>query len=295
MPGSCNRLLGLAHQSIDRAESARQVDRPGLAEAASARASAHDFESDAGVHRVDERNDLTGGEGRRLQVWSEASPDASGCTVRRGDASDWARSLAGGMVEGRYVNALYRGQRLERLRTVSESRRFRDLEDCLLPFPDQEGVEEVGHWLGIHRAGPTPDDQRMVRGAIGRPHRKAAQIQHVQDVGIGQLVRQSETDDIELAERSPRFEARKRHPACPELLLHVGPRREHPLGHEIRMAVQHVVQDMQAEVRHPDLISVGIGQHEARASGTRILLHRVPLAADVPRGLRDPRKYGVVR
>ena len=51
--------------------------------------------------------------------------------------------------------------------------------------------------------------------------------------------------------------------------------------------VEHAVQDLRPEVRHPDLVDVGEHQADARRDGRGILAHLLILAADVARRLLD--------
>jgi hypothetical protein len=55
------------------------------------------------------------------------------------------------------------------------------------------------------------------------------------------------------------------------------------------MAVENVVEDLQPEMGHPDLVAVGIAESEASADGRGILADRVPLATGIARGLLHPR------
>ena len=67
--------------------------------------------------------------------------------------------------------------------------------------------------------------------------------------------------------------------------LHVDPRRVAALGERARVVVQDLVEDLEAEVAHPDVVDVGEREADARLDRGPVLRARAELAAEVARGL----------
>jgi hypothetical protein len=68
---------------------------------------------------------------------------------------------------------------------------------------------------------------------------------------------------------------------------------EHALGRDGRVLVEQVVEDVQARVRHPDLVQVGVGQRDRRRHRGQVLLDRVDLVAEVAARALDALKQVV--
>ena len=92
-------------------------------------------------------------------------------------------------------------------------------------------------------------------------------------------------DDVEVAQRPRVLERDERHAARAELRLHVDPRRVAALGERPRVIVQDVVEDLEAEVAHPDVVHVGEREADARVDAVPVLPDRAVLAPDVARRL----------
>ena len=130
-----------------------------------------------------------------------------------------------------------------------------------------DGVEEHRERLGMRRGGAAGDDQRIVLAAIGALERDAAEVEHREDVRVRELELEREADDVEVLERTRALERDERQLARAELLLHVDPRRVAALGERARIVVQDLVEDLEAEMAHPDVVDVGEREADARLHG----------------------------
>ena len=74
-----------------------------------------------------------------------------------------------------------------------------DLADRLLAVADDEGVDEVGHGLGVERAVPADDHERVLRTALLGPHRHAGEVEALEDVRVDELGGEAEGEDVEVA------------------------------------------------------------------------------------------------
>ena len=161
------------------------------------------------------------------------------------------------------------------------------LQDRVLALAQEHRVEAVGDRLRIEHARATGDDERVgVRPLLGQ-QRHAAQVEHVQQVRVCQFVAQTDAQDIEVAQGSPGLQAPQRQISKPQLGLEVDIGCEAAFGQSVGSIVDDFVQDPEAEVAHPDLVQVRIGEAPLQRDGGPILLDRVPLAAGVAAGFAD--------
>ncbi len=93
------------------------------------------------------------------------------------------------------------------------------------PSPMTKASMNARHGFGVGGHGPARDDQRIVVAAVLAAERDAAEVEHREDVGVGELVLQREADDVEVAERARRLERHEGSlPFSTSSALHVDPR-----------------------------------------------------------------------
>ena len=129
------------------------------------------------------------------------------------------------------------------------------------------------------------EQDRVVGGAIRRPHRDPGEVQQVEQVRVAELVRERDGEHVERPHGTVRLEREGRDPLATHDVLEVEPRVEGPLGHRRRTLVEHLVEDLDALVRLPDLVRVRVGHGPAGDGRVPGRGHGVVLAADVLRGL----------
>jgi hypothetical protein len=99
-------------------------------------------------------------------------------------------------------------------------------------------------------------------------------------------VLQGEAPEVGVAHRREALERPQRHAALAHQRRHVGPRAVGALRRGGRAVVDRGVDDLEARVGDPDLVHVGVREHDAGCGAG--LVAAVELAADVPAGPRDP-------
>ena len=102
-------------------------------------------------------------------------------------------------------------------------------------------------------------------GTIVGSQRYSGQVENIEHVGIDHLVGERKADNIELAERPERFQSEYRDILAPENLFGITIRGKKAFAQEAVIGIDDIVQDLQTEVRHPDIVHVGIsmGNREA--------------------------------
>jgi hypothetical protein len=138
-------------------------------------------------------------------------------------------------------------------------------------FACRDDIGKRGQRFGIHeRDGASDDDKRIASGPICRPHRNTRKAQHRQDVGVVPLERDRERDDVEVANQRLRLErhhGRFRSELFFELLFR---RQEKPFAHDVVVRVEKLINRLEAEIRHPNVVGVGKCQRHPQAIGVRL-------------------------
>ena len=141
-----------------------------------------------------------------------------------------------------------------------------NLEQRLLALTDQDGIEEGRIRLGVIDRGATGDDDGIVLGAVGRKQRNASEIERLEKVCHGHLVRHMHADDIERGHRRRALERQQRNPRLAHGIAHIGPRHIAALAGNALGLIKDVVENGDALVGQTDLIHVRI-DHAAAVVG----------------------------
>ena len=115
----------------------------------------------------------------------------------------------------------------------------------------------------------------------------ACQLQHIQHVGVAQLILQRKADEVEIADRVAAFQGIEGDVLPAHFLLHVHPGGKHPLTPKIRDLIHGAVEDFNAQVGHADFVGIGEAEGKAHLHLGGVLHHRVELAAHIPAGFLD--------
>ncbi len=133
----------------------------------------------------------------------------------------------------------------------------------VLRFADERAIHEPRERKRIRGDRSSGDDDRIARGPGTRFDGDAAQIQDRQHVGEGHLVAQREPDEVHLREGRAALQREQREARAAQLPLEVRVRREDPLADDAVERVDAIVEDVDREIRHPDLVQIGIRNRDA--------------------------------
>ena len=254
-------------------------DHAGLAEAAAARAAAHDLDGGAVVDDVDEGHDEFGNR-RRHDGHHPLHYGGGGVGVGRADLGDGTVGGVAGLVERGDVyagNACEHSPELaaglRRLLRVTVELLFPflmhvdDFEDHLFAFADDHGIEECAHRFRVEAARAAGYHQRVGGVAIGGAQGNLRQVEHGEDIGIELLIGEREGKDVELGGRVACFEPEKGDSIAAHYGLEVAPRTVDALGQEVVPFVDQVVEDHQPQVGPAQFINIGEGEGDLAADG----------------------------
>ena len=198
-------------------------DHPGLAEAAAPRAAAEDLDVEAVVHHLDERHELVLGVGPVAEVGDGALVDALGHVGEARPHLGDERAVVVDLVHRRARRrpGMVASSRSTPSRRACARERFHaadhlgDLAHRLLAVADHERVDEVGHGLGVERAVPADDHERVLGPAVLGPHGHAGEVEALEHVGVHELGGEAEGDHVEVAGRVVGVDREQRHAARP--------------------------------------------------------------------------------
>ena len=289
--------LGQLQDFIEGALAHRPVEHPRLAEPAPPGAAAGDLHPQPVVHRLDHRHQRPTQVRRLSQLWKYAPPYEAVVRPQRFDRLE-PIALVAGRKQGRHVHALHRGQPVEHCRPGQPFRpgaeeQVGDLEDHLLTVAEHDGVEEVGHRLGVEGAGTAAQHERVGVVPVRGPERQSRQVEHGENVGVAEFVRQGDAEHVVAAQADPRLEGEERQPGAAQGRLHVDIRGVGAVRHHMLAGVEQVIEDLQPLVGHADLVEVGEDETEAEVVGRDPAAHGVEFAADILTRFAHQRKDGL--
>ena len=274
----------------------RPGDHPGLAEATAARAAAEDLDVEPVVHHLGERHQLVAGIGPVGQVGHGALLDLGGHVgIARGHRGQ-VLALVGHLVHRGHVHARHRRQPAQDLLTgalgapgrLPVGHHLVDLPHHLLAVAQHDQVQEVGQRLGVVGAVAAGHDQGVLGPALGRPDRHAGQIDAVQQVGVDELGRQVEGQQIEGLGRLVGVDREQGQMVGAQQRLEVDPRGVGPFGQGIGPLVEDLVEDLQPLVGQADLVGVRIDEQPGHPTALVVRPLSPIFATDVPSGFLDP-------
>ena len=172
---------------------------------------------------------------------------------------------------------------------------LKQLNQHLLSLADHKEIEKARHWLRIVGAASASDDQRHLGPSFAGQHRDTAQVQHVEHIAEVELVLQAETDHIEFPQRMSGLQGEEGDTSDSHGLFHVNPGSVDPLRNEVLMLVDQLVQDHQAQVRHPNLVGIGKGQGQPDSRAIPVLDDAIPFLPRIASRLRHASQQALQR
>ncbi|CAB4588356.1 unannotated protein [freshwater metagenome] len=133
----------------------------------------------------------------------------------------------------------------------------------------------------------------MLGAPLSAAYRHTSEINHVEQVCVGQFSRKVEADQIERRRRPMCVEREQRNISVAQKTFEIGPRGVGPLGYRVRILVKDFVENLQALIRQPDLIGVGVRQQPRHLVGSMVRGTSSVLEADVASRLRHLGQEGL--
>ena len=157
-----------------------------------------------------------------------------------------------------------------------------DLPDHLLAVTKDECIHEVRQGFGVEDAMTSGQHQCIGVPTVRAVQRKARQVDHVDEIRVDELGRQVEGQHVEGGCRQVLLDAEKGYIRRPHGGLHVDPGGIGPLSEGIGSLVEDLVEDLEALVRQPDLVGVGIEKQPGDGPSGVLGVHRPLFTTDIP-------------
>ena len=156
-----------------------------------------------------------------------------------------------------------------------------------LSLSDIEKVKEFCQRLRIVGAGSPSDHNGVFPGPVRGVQRDPGQIQDLQDIGITHLILDGDPQEVKVPDGILGLQGEKRDLLLTHNGVQIRPGGVHPLAPYVLPAVEHIIEDLDPQMRHADLINVGKTHGKADVHLVFIFHHRVHLSADVAGRLLD--------
>ena len=176
------------------------------------------------MHDLDERHELVLRVGPVAEVGDGALVDALGHVGEARPHLGDERPVVVDLVHRGHVDPGDRRQLAQHALTRRAPRarpradHLGDLAHRLLAVADHEGVDEVGHRLGVEGAVPTDDHERVLGPAVLGPDGHPGQVEALEHVGVHELGGEAEGDHVEVTGRVVGVDGEQRHAGGPHLL-----------------------------------------------------------------------------
>ena len=221
----------------------------------------------------------------------------SGTPARLGvDRGDAAVRQVVHVVEARDVVAAGRGEAQQQLvpparATLGLPRRARSsvmMPTACSPSPSTATSMKSAIGSGLNAACPPATTTGCVSSRSAACSGMPREVQRVQQVGVAELGGERDAEQVERADRTVRVDGELADAVLAQQRLEVRPHRVGALGQGVVALVEDLVEDLDALVRQPDLVRVGVHQGPVDVDGVPVLGARVQLTADVLDRLADP-------
>ena len=271
----------------------RAVDHPRLAEPAALGAAAGDLDGRTVEDRFGDGHRRVVGEREAVHIVEEGALHRKRRLPPGGRPRDERETgprayLA--FVERRAVETAAGGEPREQFGAVGDSRLPEprvfphQRRQALFGVADQEGVHERREGLGLRRHRPAGEHQRVLRPPLRRVERQSAEVEHGEHIRESEFVLQGKPHQVEVPERPAGLQTHQRQVPFAQLRFHVRPRAEAALERQVGLVVHHLVEDLGAEVAHPDVVHIREAERHPRDETVVGLLHdREPLSPGIPR------------
>ncbi len=168
-----------------------------------------------------------------------------------------------------------------------------DLQHRLLTVAHDRAVQEVRDRLGVEGRVAAGEDDRVVLRTVLGLHRDTGEVQGGEEVGVPQLGREGDTEDVEGADGAVRVDRELRDVVLTHQRFEVRPHAVRALGQHALALVEDLVEDHDALVGQTDLVGVRVHERPPHVTGIPVLDGGVQLTADVLNGLLHMREQGL--
>ena len=154
------------------------------------------------------------------------------------------------------------------------------------------GIDEIGNRLGVEGRVSARENDRIVCGPVARMQRNASQVERGQQVGVAEFGRKRDAEHVECLDRPVRIDGELTDVVVTHDPLHVGEHRIRAFGEDPVTLVEDFIQDLNALVRQPHFISIGVHECPSHRYRVPVLDDRVEFATDVLDRFADREQQG---
>ena len=198
IPSSRDQLFSQFHHRFRLPFPDRPIDDPGVAEPAAPAAASEQLQHDPVMDRIAVRDDGMGGEIQGIQVLlCPFIHHFRGCGLQCLFPCDGAIFSIGDYVEGGHIDPLDPGNPAQELQPAARlpfplpvSVQQGHFLDDPFPIPQHTEIQEIRQRLTVEHAAASSTDEGIIQSAVFGQDRDSAQVQHIEDIGIGHFIEQ---------------------------------------------------------------------------------------------------------
>ena len=151
-----------------------------------------------------------------------------------------------------------------------------------LALSDIEEIEKFCQRLRICGAGPASDHDRVLPGTFCGAQRDAAQVQNLKNIRVAHFVLERNSQKVKFPHRVLGFQREQRDVLFSHELIQIYPGRIDALAPDILPLIEHVIEDLDTQMGHADLIHVRETHAETDIHLLRVLDDCVDLISEIP-------------
>jgi hypothetical protein len=153
---------------------------------------------------------------------------------------------------------------------------FGNLNNDLFAVTKDNGIEKLGHRLGIERTGTAAQNQGMsLDRASAAKSGMSGQIEDGEDIGVAEFIGQGDTEDIVGGQAGLGLQRKKRHALDRAALFPYRYPAHSSDGPLPDLVIEDMVEDLQALVGHADFIEVGKNQTKFQIVGIQAAVYYI--------------------
>ncbi len=156
-----------------------------------------------------------------------------------------------------------------------------------LAFPNIEHVKKLRKRFRVVGTRASADNDRILLRTLCSSQRNPCKIKHLQNIGIAHFILERNPEEIKAFHCILGFQGKQRDFFLTHDPVQIRPRGIDPLAPHILPAVEHVVKDLDAKMRHANLVDVRKAHGKTDINAFRVFHDTVGLPADVARRFLD--------
>ena len=235
IPGRVDQRLGLTVDGLYTLLPNGAIDKSGLAKAAAANTAPKNFFHCPVVDNVNKRHHKAVRIIALVHIGHNGLLHRCRCSMGGGQGAQGAVRVVAVLIKRRHINALNMHGCFQKLLLTLAAlftffQQIQHRIGGLFPLAQEDDVRKLRHRLRVAGAGAAKGHNGGQRLSIPGTQRHPRQIQHIQNIGIRQLILHGKADHIKVLDRVAAFQGKQRFAVGAHQRLHIVRRGKHQVS-----------------------------------------------------------------